>query len=201
MKLLCLSQDNGLVDQIEQEAQSQNWSSRTVSDREEVTAVINEFDPDMLLVDVNSVDDLQWWQDQGLSDRKPVIFLNQTLTEDFVCRAFEAGADGLVPKTLFSRRFVPRLGLVLDSQRYRVEVRGEQVILTLTEYKILRAIATDSDGIVERTEIQSQVFGAAQLSKRSLDVHVCSLRKKLRPHGLDVTSVRGIGYGLKPCAS
>lgn len=221
MKLLCLSQDDSLVRQIEQEASSQNWSSRRVSDRDQVTAAVDEYDPDMLLVDVENLDDLQWWQDQGLSDRKPVLFLNQAMTEDFIVRAFECGADGLVPKTLFSRRFlaarvnaylrrqglighrrfVPRLSLVLDSQRYRVEVRGQQLVLTLTEYKILRALATDQESIVGRIEIQNQVFGSAQLSKRSLDVHICSLRKKLRPYKLDISSVRGVGYGLKPCTN
>jgi DNA-binding response OmpR family regulator len=96
---------------------------------------------------------------------------------------------------------VPRLSLVLDSQRYKVEVRGRQLSLTLTEFKILRALATEQSLIVSRKELQTEAFNADQISKRSLDVHICSLRKKLAPQGLDIASVRGVGYRLNPCAS
>lgn len=162
-----------------------------------------------------------WRQAQGLGASKPVLFLNQELTSDFAARAFECGVDGLVPKVIFSRRllaarvksyirrqgiadnrrFVPRLELILDSQRYKVEIRGSLISLTLTEFKILRELATDQEKVVSRKDIQGQVFGEEQVSKRSLDVHICSLRKKLEPYNLDIDSVRGVGYRLNPCAS
>ena len=43
---------------------------------------------------------------------------------------------------------------------------------------------------------QTRVFGQAKLSNRSLDVHICALRKKVKAHGLDIDSVRGVGYRL-----
>jgi DNA-binding response OmpR family regulator len=219
MKLLCLSEDQALSHQIVEEANHQQWKAIVVRNRDEVANQMNEHNPDMLLIDVGSIEDLDWWQEKGLTDLKPVLFLNKELTAEFVVRAFECGADGLVPKSLFSRRFlaarvkaylrrqgiadsrryVQRLSLVLDSQRYKVEVKGTSVNLTLTEFKILRELATEKEKVVARQEIQSQVFGIQQVSKRSLDVHICSLRKKLSPYSLDIDSVRGVGYRLSPC--
>lgn len=221
MKLLCLSHDQALTHQIQEECQQQQWYVRTISERQELLMAVNEFHPDMLLIDVSSIEELEWWQSQGTLENKPVLFLNKELTEDFVTRAFECGVDGLIPKGIFSRRmftarvksylrrqgiadnrrFVPRLQLVLDSQRYRVEVQGSALGLTLTEFKILRELATDKEKVVSRREIQGQVFGSQQLSKRSLDVHICALRKKLGPYNLDIDSVRGVGYRLNPCAA
>lgn len=221
MKLLCLSQDQVICHQIREEAGQQQWSLLVVKERPEVLTAMGEFQPDMLLIEVDSIEELEWWQTQGTLENKPVLFLNKELTEDFVTRAFECGADGLVPKSIFSRRllaarvksylrrqgiadnrrFVPRLQLVLDSQRYRVEVKGSSLGLTLTEFKILRELATDKEKVVSRREIQGQVFGAQTVSKRSLDVHICALRKKLGPYNLDIDSVRGVGYRLNPCAS
>lgn len=216
MKLLLVSGDQAIIEAFSQEAESQQWSSHIVGDRVDVQSAVRDFDPDMMIADVESVAALDWWQEQGLTDLKPTLFMHKEVTEEFLYRSFEVGADGFVPKSAFSRRylsarvnaylrrqgladarrFVPRLGLILDSQRYRVEVRGKGLTLTLTEYKILRALSTDQESIVDRREIQSQVFGEAQISKRSLDVHICALRKKLRPYDLDISSVRGVGYGL-----
>lgn len=221
MKLLCLSQDQSLSHEIMEEAEQQQWSAVMVRNRDEVAHQITEFNPDMLLIDIGSLEDIEWWQEKGLTDLKPVLFLNNDLSEEFVVRAFECGADGLIPKSLFSRRFlaarvksylrrqgladnrrfVPRLNLILDSQRYKVEVKGSSVNLTLTEFKILRELATDKEKVVSRQEIQGQVFGLEKVSKRSLDVHICSLRKKLGPFSLDIYSVRGVGYRLNPCAN
>jgi two-component system alkaline phosphatase synthesis response regulator PhoP len=220
MKILCLSQDEHLSQEIREEADNQKWSAVVLSERSAVMDAVKQHDPDMLLVDLGDDEDLQWWQDQGLSDMKPVLFLNQEITEDFMVRAFECGADGMVPKPIFSRRFlvarvnayirrrelvdnrlfVPRFGLVLDSQRYLVEIGGKSLSLTLTEFKILRELASDREKVVKRSLLQERVFAANSPNKRSLDVHVCALRKKLRPHGIEVESIRAVGYRLSSCA-
>lgn len=216
MKLLCFSKDAAIHQQLNDEASLQNWTALVVRNREDVNAEVERFDPDLLLVDVENSEELLWWQGQGLSSQKPVMFLPKELTEEIVVRAFECGADGLLPKTVFTRRslvarvtaymkrqglaarrrVVPRLNIKIDSNKCRVEIKGRQISLTLTEFKILNTLATDEDKIVNRREIQDHVFGKEQVSRRSLDVHVCSLRKKLSPFQLDITSVRGVGYGL-----
>jgi DNA-binding response OmpR family regulator len=221
MKLLCLSLDEAVIRQIQEECEVQQWQVRVVAERQEFLEAIYGFGPDMLLIDVGAIEELEWWQSQGTLENKPVLFVNHELTEEFATRAFECGVDGLVPKSIFSRRmfaarvksylrrqgiadnrrFVPRLQLVLDSQRYRVEVQGSALGLTLTEFKILRELATDKEKVVSRREIQGQVFGSQQVSKRSLDVHICALRKKLGPYNLDIDSVRGVGYRLNPCVA
>lgn len=99
------------------------------------------------------------------------------------------------------RRFLPRFGLMIDLERYRVEMSGNVLDLTLTELKVLKELASEDDRVVPRMAIQQEVFGQLSPGNRSLDVHVCSLRKKLRPHGLDVESVRGVGYRLLPYGS
>ncbi len=221
MKLLLVTADPVIIEAVALEVSDQKWSAQVVAHRSEVLNSINEFDPDMMMVDVEKVIDLEWWKEQGLTELKPTFFMHKEVSEEFMSRSFEVGADGFLPKSAFSRRyfaarvnaylrrkgladarrFVPRLGLVLDSERCRVEVRGKGLALTLTEYKILRALSTNHQVIVARREIQNHVFGETQISKRSLDVHICALRKKLRPYDLDISSVRGVGYGLNPCTN
>jgi DNA-binding response OmpR family regulator len=97
-----------------------------------------------------------------------------------------------------TQRLLPKFGLLIDLERYRVELKGHVLDLTLTELKVLKELANEEDRVVPRAAIQQEVFGQLSPGNRSLDVHVCSLRKKLRPNGLDVESVRGVGYRLLP---
>jgi len=219
MKLLCVSQDASLNAQVCAESDRLNWSTVVVSDRSTISQAMRQYDPDMVLVEVQNLTDLDWWIGAALPMLKPVIFFNCEITENFMSSALEAGADAFLPKTMFSsrhfeariksllrrqnlgasKRFVPRLKMTVDSEHYTAEVNGLVLNLTLTEFKILRELACEDLKVISRSEIQARVFGEAKLSTRSLDVHVCSLRKKIKPVDLDIDSVRGVGYRLSPC--
>ncbi len=216
MKLLCLSNDEDLGNRVCVEADRLNWSAVVVRDRATIELAVSQHDPDLLLVDINDVADLEWWKQAHVPSRRPVIFLNQELSEEFLTAALNCGADAFIPKPLFSSRhfeariksllrrqqfgqnklFINKFGLLVDSERYIVEVAGQSVELTLTEFKILRELASEDSKVVSRLEIQTRVFGEGKLSNRSLDVHVCALRKKVKARGLEIDSVRGVGYRL-----
>jgi DNA-binding response OmpR family regulator len=216
MKLLCLSDDETLGSRVCAEADRLNWSAVLVRDRSTIEQAVRQYDPDLLLIDIEDTADLEWWKEATVPTKRPVIFLNQELSEEFLSKALDYGADAFLPKPLFSSRhfeariksllrrqqfgqnklYVARFNLMVDSERYRVEVNGDGIDLTLTEFKILRELAAEDSKVVSRLEIQTRVFGQAKLSNRSLDVHVCALRKKIKAHGLDIDSVRGVGYRL-----
>lgn len=218
MKLLCLSSDNALSTEISNHSQRMNWSAVVLRDRQGIREAVNEHHPDILLVEVDDLADLNWWKGTSLDSTAPVIFLNNEMTPEFLATALDSGADGFLPKSLFSvhlfeariraslrrfgiqnaKRLVSRLDLTIDNEHYTIEVKGQPLSLTLTEFKILRQLCSEVPRVVPRQEIQNQVFGQTKLSTRSLDVHVCSLRKKVKAVGLAIESVRGVGYRLNP---
>ncbi len=219
MKLLFLSDDAELSQKICREADKLNWTSVVVGDRKAIALSMQQYDPDLLLVDIDGVNDLDWITESLLPSKKPVIFMNSELSEEFLTKALNLGADAFLPKSLFSSRhfearirslmrrqglgqnklFINRLNLMVDSERYSIEVNGRPIDMTLTEFKIVRELASKDSKVVSRLEIQTRIFGQTKLNNRSLDVHVCAVRKKIKPMGLDVESVRGIGYRLSPC--
>lgn len=151
----------------------------------------------------------------------PIFILSTTKLAPTWIQTLQQGADGVVYEDQpaeavvailaaflrrwgqrnATRRFLPRFGMLIDLDRYRVELSGNVLDLTLTELKVLKELATEDDRVIPRMAIQQQVFGQLAPGNRSLDVHVCSLRKKLRPHGVDVESIRGVGYRLLPYGS
>ncbi|MGZ3722204.1 MAG: hypothetical protein ACXVA9_04690, partial [Bdellovibrionales bacterium] len=146
MKLLCVSEDVSLSNKVCAESNRLNWSTVVVNDRKELSQAMRQYDPDMLLVEVQDIADLDWWIDAALPAAKPVIFLNTEITEGFMASALDAGADAFLPTTLFSsrhfeariksllrrqrvfglaKRHVERLNMTVDSEHYTADVGGE----------------------------------------------------------------------------
>lgn len=219
MKLLCLSEDESLGQQVCTVAGQMQWSAVWIHDRSAMAQAIVQFNPDMILVDVAKPNGRNWWQEgRAQLAAKPTLLVNWELEDDFLAQAFEGGADGFLQmpfsapllaaqlKALARRgassaqiRHFATLGLTFDYENCTVDVRGQPVPLTLTEFRILRELTAAEGRAVLRGNLQSKVFGDNKVSNRSLDVHVCSVRKKFKPLGIDIDSVRGVGYRVSPC--
>jgi DNA-binding response OmpR family regulator len=217
MKLLCLSEDETFGKQVSTVADQLHWNVVMIQDRDIVSQAMRQFNPDLLLLDVAHPDGKIWWQRQEWVDKKPTLLFDSEVKEDFLVQALEGGADDCMRKPpsvallaaklkailrrqvpSAGRRYVPNLDLLIDSERYLVEARGVPLNLTMTEFKILRELVVAEGKVVSRVELQSRVFGQTEALNRSLDVHVCALRKKFKSHNIDIDSVRGVGYRVGP---
>lgn len=87
----------------------------------------------------------------------------------------------------------------VDFNSHRVTVDGgvREVSLTQTEFKILAYMGKSPDQVFSREQILSAIWGDdGAVFDRAVDVHVCSLRKKLAPYGVQFKSVAGVGYKI-----
>jgi DNA-binding response OmpR family regulator len=83
----------------------------------------------------------------------------------------------------------------LDTERSMVRVRGERVDLTRRELELLAALMRESGRVVSRQELIRRVWGdAGQPTRRSVDAHIKSIRRKLGGARGCVQTVRGVGY-------
>ncbi|WP_405998115.1 response regulator transcription factor [Streptomyces sp. NBC_00829] len=100
----------------------------------------------------------------------------------------EAGAD---------TEHALRLGPVsIELLTRRVSVDGETVQLTRKEFDLLALLAQRPGVVFRREQIISEVWRTSwEGTGRTLEVHVASLRSKLRSPAL-IETVRGVGYRL-----
>jgi OmpR family response regulator RpaB len=149
----------------------------------------------------------------------PIIML--TARGDVTDRVvgLELGADDYLPKPFEPRELVARLQTVLRRQRpqvdttlrfdglliepltRRVQVNGQPVDLTGSEFDLLLMLAREPGKAFSRDDILSRLRGHdAELFTRAVDIVVSRLRKKLEP--LDaIKTLRHTGYtlALPPC--
>jgi len=153
----------------------------------------------------------------------PILMLTARASEEDRIRGLEMGADDYVTKPFSPRELVLRCQailrrggqsaagtfqparygdgrLVIDEQRRTVQVRGEDVALTPTEWGVLVALATVPGRVYSRYEIINRTRGYEfEGYERSVDSHVKNLRRKIeidaaRPE--IIQTVLGGGYRL-----
>lgn len=160
----------------------------------------------------------------------PVVMLTARGEEVDRIVGLEMGADDYLPKPFNPRELVARIRAILRRQSTakkegavadamlvagdltmdpgrRTLMQGERSVpLTSIEFAVLELLLTHAGRVVSRDDICSQALGR-QLNSfdRSIDVHISSLRRKLRSDedsSERIKSVRGIGYiYLRPTRS
>ncbi len=88
--------------------------------------------------------------------------------------------------------------LIIDPGRNKVIAAGQEVELTLTEFRVLQLLAGRPGWVFTRTHIVDAVRGESYaVTDRSVDVQIVGLRKKLGDSGVYIETVRGVGYRFK----
>ena len=88
--------------------------------------------------------------------------------------------------------------LEINTSTHEVKVRGEQVILTNTEYKILLILINNPKKIYSRDKLlESTIEGYYEKGDRAIDSHIKNLRQKLEVDSRNpkiIQTVYGVGY-------
>jgi two-component system response regulator CpxR len=136
----------------------------------------------------------------------------------------EIGADDYLPKPFNPRELAARIrailrranasastpnsaplvvaDLELNPNARVVRIRGEVLNLTTIEFDLLDKFMKSVGRVIGREELVKEVLGREfSPFDRSIDTHVCNLRKKMGPYsdGTErIKNVRGIGYLFAP---
>jgi two-component system phosphate regulon response regulator PhoB len=85
----------------------------------------------------------------------------------------------------------------LDPVRHEVLVKGNAVVLTALEFRLLKTFLERPGRVQTRETLLSDVWGIeADITTRTVDTHVKRLREKLGPAGDVIETIRGVGYKL-----
>jgi len=152
----------------------------------------------------------------------PIIFLSSRDDELDRVLGLELGADDYLGKPFSPRELLARIRAVLrrhreppasagtpevlrrgplelDLGRHRCSWGGREVILTVTEFALLKALLGTPGRVFSRDDLVDRAWGPGHaITDRTIDSHVRRIRQKLGAVGADpIETVYGIGYRLR----
>ena len=181
---------------------------------------------DWMLPNETGVDLLRWMRssDHSVIKTKPVIFVTALTTTGHIIQALELGADDYVTKPFEESVLVARINAVmrrfnakeeggirsdsskealivgelkLDSKAFEVNLKGERLNLTRSEFLLLKNLMSEKGCVLTREKLISKVQGAeVNVTGRTVDTHIFGLRKKLKDYSHVIETIRGVGYRL-----
>ncbi|MFL6163768.1 MAG: response regulator transcription factor [Jatrophihabitantaceae bacterium] len=221
---LVVDDEAGLTEALVSALRFDGWEVNGVLDGRSALASASDRRPDLVILDV-MLPDLDGFQVlrqlRQLSEQICVLFLTARDSVEDRIIGIRAGGDDYVTKPFSlqevlarARGLVRRAGLALTQAGHPIQVgdlvidedshevfRGGQLIeLTLTEFELLRFLASSPRRVFTKAQILQHVWdydygGRAHV----VELYISYLRKKIdagRPPMLH--TVRGVGYVLKP---
>ena len=175
---------------------------------------------DLMLPDLSGYDVLAELRRREETRQIGVLLLTARREEADRIRGLSLGADDYLPKPFSPPELVLRVGAVLrrlrapagavggrlsagpillDTAAHRLTLDGAEIVLTATEFKLLRTLLEREGRVQTRAQLLETVWHAQpDIRTRTVDMHLQRLRRKLGPMGSWIETVRGAGYRFAP---
>ncbi|HED36322.1 MAG TPA: response regulator transcription factor [Gammaproteobacteria bacterium] len=180
-------------------------------------AMLNHYDViilDLMLSGMDGLSVLKELRNQHRDDYVLILSAKDRVEDRVAC--LNAGADDYMTKpfsfdelyarllTLTRRKYntgSPRIcfgDLVVDMMMRQVSINKVEPGLTPTEYQIIEYLALNTNQVISYGSLSEQMHSSqsAVTTRNTLEVHISSLRKKLKSAGITglIKTKRGFGY-------
>ena len=174
---------------------------------------------DIMLPDEDGLNILRRLRSDERYAHIPVIMATAKGTEIDKVKGLDCGADDYIAKPFGMLEMVARIKAVLrrcegrgvqqavqiikrdnlevNLEEHKVIVDGEEVVLTLKEFELLKKFLLHSGIVFSRDKLLNDIWGYEFTGEtRTVDVHIRTLRQKLGSAGDLVETIRGVGYRM-----
>jgi len=181
--------------------------------------LFHRIQPNFIILDIMlpSMDGIELCKEIRKESRVPMIMLTARGNVEDKIIGLSSGADDYISKPFSPRELMARIesvmrrytpsgvdeataGLSVNELSRSVQINGNGLDLTVSEFEIIRTLYNNPDKVFTREELINIVKGKdAYIVDRGIDVHIANLRKKL---GCDsrnpkyIKTVWGVGYKL-----
>lgn len=180
---------------------------------------VEEKKPELALLDImlpeeDGISVLKWLRSRSETKDLPIIMLTAKSSEYDKVLGLDSGADDYVAKPFGTMELISRIkallrrtkneeteytfgGLYVNPTKHIVTVGGENVSLTLKEFEILCLMLKNRGTVLSRDRLLIEIWGYDYDGEnRTVDVHIKTLRTKLKDCGALIETVRGLGYKI-----
>ncbi|MEG0250592.1 MAG: response regulator transcription factor [Peptostreptococcus sp.] len=178
---------------------------------------------DIMLPGMDGIEILSIINKDSVLSKVPVIMLTAKGSEYDKIKGLDSGADDYISKPFSVLEMVARVkatlrrseklsqessteqknllsvgDIELDLLSRECKVSGELVNLTFKEYELLKILMENKGIVLTRDRLLESVWGFEYEGEtRTVDVHIASLRQKLKDSSKSLSTVRNVGYKIE----
>ena len=219
---MVVDDESDVTELLQYRLEQEGYRVATLNDPLGFVVKVREFEPDLMLLDV-MMPELSGIQlcrivraDPSMKNI-PVIFLSARGEVEDRIKGLEAGAEDYVSKPFNTNELMLRIskmlkrsgapsepagqsrieiaGVAIDEDLHQLTVDGENVVLTATEFRLLKLLMERKGRVQSRDHLLVNVWHYdTDIETRTVDTHVRRVREKLGQHAHIIETVRGVGY-------
>ena len=223
--IICVEDEQNICELEVYTLQSVGMEAEGCASGKELFALLEQDIPELIVLDIMLPDeDGMSILARLRADKRyasiPVIMATAKGSEYDKVKGLDGGADDYIAKPFGMLEMVARIKAVLRrcaSQQpakaddglirrgtlevheleHQVRVGGEEVVLTLKEYELLKLLLLHPGIVFSRDKLLNDIWGYEFTGEtRTVDVHIRTLRQKLGEAGELIETIRGVGYRM-----
>lgn len=221
-KILIVEDELDIVKMLEYNLKKEGFRVVSCHDGKSALHMADKENPDLILLDLMlpHVDGLEVCKTLKKEDKTasiPIIMLTAKAQETDKIVGLELGADDYVAKPFSPGELIARIKAVLRRMKEQaklpevlkmgdlaiyfskilVSVKDKPVELTSKEFELLVTLIKAKGRVLSRDFLLDTIWGfdnAMEIQTRTVDVHIMTLRKKLRSEAKHIVTVKNYGY-------
>jgi len=221
-KILIVDDEKDIVKMLDYNLKKEGFMTVSAYDGQEAILAAQRDSPDLIILDIMlpNIDGLEVCKILKKDDntaRIPIIMLTAKAQEADKIVGLELGADDYITKPFSIRELIARIKavlrrlsekedlaevikegeLVLDFAKVKAYVKNKPVALTTKEFELLKILIKAKGRVLSRDYLLDTVWGfdrAEEIQTRTVDVHIRTLRKKLKSAAKYIITVKNYGY-------
>lgn len=220
--IYCVEDDIDIRNMMTYTLEASGFQTKGFNDGEELEKALEQEIPELILLDImlpgdDGITILKKLKKNVTTENIPVIMATASGGEYDKVIGLDTGADDYLVKPFGMMEMVSRVKAVLrrsshaethtltmdelslNVDRHSAILHGEEIVLTLKEYELLRLFMENIGRAFTREQLLEKVWEEEYLGgTRTIDVHIGTLRTKLKDYGDCIQTVRGVGYRMEP---
>ena len=220
--ILIVEDEKDIAKMLEYNLKKEGFKTLSTRNGEDALEAAHKDRPDLIVLDLmlpgmDGLEVCKTLKGERKTAAIPIIMLTAKSQESDKVIGLELGADDYMTKPFSPRELIARIKAVLrrvkekdklpevlnagdlsiDFSKIAVTLKGKPVELTSKEFELLKALLKAKGRVLSRDHLLDTIWGldrAMEIQTRTVDVHIRTLRKKLKTAAKYIVTVKNYGY-------
>ncbi|MDP2981091.1 MAG: response regulator transcription factor [Candidatus Omnitrophota bacterium] len=221
-KILIVEDEKDIVKMLDYNLKKEGFKTLSAHNGEDGLDMARKENPDLILLDLmlpemDGMDVCKAIKNEAKTSHIPIIILTAKAQETDKIVGLELGADDYMTKPFSPRELIARIKAVLrrmkekdklpevlrigdltiDFSKIMVSIKDKSIELTAKEFELLKTLIKAKGRVLSRDYLLDTIWGfdqALEIQTRTVDVHIQTLRKKIKSEAKRIVTVKNYGY-------